>query len=195
MARHPEDRLSYVSEQLVETRNQWQKYLSPSSCVGAESFSGAIDRLIQDASRSIIKWMSTVNLWGQPSKPMSSEVEFGEERRSGCHGVSCRAVVVDQTRDDHLRAASTASYRRAGFEDSDLDTGSRQLGGRRESIGSASDHDRTSHPAQPVTAAVFSARHVVSSGIGPSGSHGWVFTAVRTFQVPRSMTPRDASIT
>ena len=67
-----------------------------------------------------------------------------------------------------------------------------------QAVGPGADDDRRAHATAGyggVGSRLPASDHVTWVGIGPLGSHGCSLTASDTFQVPRSITPRAASMT
>jgi hypothetical protein len=114
--------------------------------------------------------------------------------------VKGRALVVQQSRQDGLARTGPATDLVGRLQHGHLDTFPGQGSGGGEPVGPTADHDRGAHVSNPsywevACVGVAPRDHVTRVGIGPFGSHGCSFTASATFQVPRSITPRAASMT
>ena len=110
-----------------------------------------------------------------------------------------RAVVVQQAGHDRLAGAGAPADLVGGLEHGHLHAGLGQGDRGGEPVGPGADDGRGAH----ATAGYWRFRRrawpasdqVTWVGIGPLGSHGCSLTASATFQVPRSITPRAASMT
>lgn len=106
---------------------------------------------------------------------------------------------MEETGQDRLAAAGATAHLVGGLDDGDPHVLPGQQDGGGESVGPAAHHHGRTHAgvltSEAVPSATCRADQVTWYGIGPSGSHGCAFTASATRQVPRSITPRAASMT
>jgi len=61
-----QNRLGDIGEYVIETIRQRTEQLPPALAVDAETFSGAIDRFIQERGGAIVERMRAVDLAAQP---------------------------------------------------------------------------------------------------------------------------------
>ncbi len=179
----------------------------PAATIGAQPVGRLAYRTVQHARAAVIERMHAVDIGQQPAQAVAVQVQAGEELRADGHRMDGRTVVMHQAGHDGLAAAGTAAHLLGGLENGDLQSGFGQGDGGGEPIGPATNHDRglrcTFHASAPCSRSCPSrirsrlppSDQVTCVGIGPLGSHGCSATASATFQVPRSSTPRAASMT
>ena len=130
----------------------------------------------------------------RPCRSSPSEVRYGEATAGRVEG---RAVVVQDAGHGQLVvAAGAAAGAFVRLEHRDLEPGLGEPDRGGEPVGPAADDDRGRHAGCSAPGRTYpGAVQVAVSGTGPLGSHGCSATQSRTLQVPRSTTPRAASIT
>jgi hypothetical protein len=109
-----------------------------------------------------------------------------------------RAVVVQQAWDDRLTSASAPADLLGGLQHGHIHAGLGEGDRGGQAVGPGADDDRRAHATAGyggVGSRMPASDQVTLVGIGPLGSHGCSLTASDTFQVPRSITPRAASMT
>ena len=109
-----------------------------------------------------------------------------------------RAVVVQQAWKNRLAGAGAPADLVGGFQHGHIHAGLGEGDRGGQAVGPGADDGRRAHATAGyggVGSRLPASDHVTWVGIGPLGSHGCSLTASDTFQVPRSITPRAASMT
>ena len=188
--RHPEQRAHDVLGQLVEPARRSTEQQLPPRPVDPEPVGRGLDRSVERPGGAVVERVDAIDLGPSPLQAIAVQPEVLDEPGPGRHHVDGGAIVEHQTREDVLAGANAAADPVGGLQHRDVDPLGGQGDGGGEPVGPGADHNRGTHcwrtPARC---------QVTLSGIGPLGSHGCSSTRSFTFQVPRSITPRAASIT
>src|SRR5690349_5494092 len=83
-----------ILEQAFPVIAEWPNQSAITSAVNSQSFSGLIQRLVQQDSGAIIERMRERRRWKYPLQSMFFEWQRAQKRRANRHGIDGRADIV-----------------------------------------------------------------------------------------------------
>ena len=127
MARHPQDRLGGVGEQVVEVRRHRLEHPRRHRwTVAPETNGGPVDRSMQDAGGTVVQRMGAVHLRLQPREP--AEASFNSTKNGDASAIGWTAEQWSWTRPGTISSAlrCPAADRVEGLEHGHVETGAGQ---------------------------------------------------------------------
>ena len=182
MARHVQDRAHDVLAQLLEAARRRGEDALPRTPILAEPAGGVGERPHDHSRAAVVERVGQVDLGPAPLEAVTLQRELVQRRCADRHHVHGRAVVVQQTRERQLAAASAAADARLGLQHGHLQARTCEHGRARQSIRAGTDDERIAHYATGAPAGRRALEPITSTGNVPvSSSHGWRSTMSLTW--------------